>query len=1081
MNNKVMVFFHMGKIKTGFFIFFLCFAAQTVLYAQNNVLITIKKDNISVIEALQAVEKQTKMLVAYNESQLKSKANIDLHIEGKRLNEVLPQILKGTGFTYQLKDDYIVIVPDTPQPAARQKKQIAGRVTDKSGEAIIGANIIEVGTNSGTVTDIDGNFSIEVEENATLHISYIGYMEQTINTSGRTSFNIIMTEDTKALDELVVIGYGTVRRGDVTTAVSSVSLDDLNERPITSAAQAIQGKAAGVNVYRPSGTPGGELVVRVRGTTSFNGSNDPLYVVDGVPVDNLNFLSPADIAGIQILKDASSAAIYGSRAANGVVLITTKQASGEAKIAANIQMGMNRVSNPIQSLNARQYKELIDELRPGAIPEGTTDRTDWFNEVYGTGISQNYQLQVSDGNERLRYFISSGYLNEQGILSSAFFRRFNFRSNVESQIRKWLHLGVNISYSDNTSNGVTTGQGSNRGGVVLAVVNLPTAATIRDEETGLYNRLFFGQNIANPLEEIANGENNKNNENRLIGSANATITFSPKLNLKSTFTLDRRNGKNTGFTPPSHGVDRDDWGNAWDIRAMNTLMVFDNVLTYKHTFAEKHNLEAMAGSSWTDSQWSENYINGSHFKDGTIQTLNAANKIAWDNTGSHASQWSIYSLFGRLSYNYDSKYLFTFNVREDGSSKLHPDHRWGTFPSLSAAWRLSSEDFMQDASWVDDLKIRAGWGQTGNQSGIGDFAYLQRYDITRQAWFETGKDNALPLITQANLRTSDLTWETTNQINFGVDATLLNNRLTLAMDYYYKRTTDMLMYVSLPEGAAAANEIVRNEGEMTNRGFEFSADSRNLTGDFSWDSNFNISFNRNRLESLELQQIYYAAETTQAFHQTRVVRNEPGRSLGGFWGYISDGVDTETGELMYRDINEDGRISSSDKTYIGDPNPLFTYGLTNTFSYKGFNLNIFLQGSVGNDIFNASKGDTEGMYDLKNQSVEVLKRWRTPGMITDVPKAGFNLQPSSYFVEDGSYLRIKDVSLSYNFNNSLLTRAGITRLQPFVTFSNLLTITGYSGMDPEVNQWGNNGAVQGIDWGTYPHSKTVVFGMNIEF
>ena len=1083
MNIKVMKNFYMKKSKTRFFIFFVCFiASQAFLFAQNKPLITIKKDNISVIEALQAVERQSKMFVAYNESQLKNQKNIDLDIDNGQIEDVLAQILRGTGFTYQLKDNYIVIVPEQQI----SQRRISGTISDEKGEPVIGANVVVKGTTNGTVTDIDGKFTLSVEDNAVLHISYIGFLSQEINTAGKTTFTIVLQEDMKTLDELVVIGYGTVRRGDVTTAVSTVSLKDMDERPIVSAAQAIQGRAAGVHVYQPNGAPGGEMVIRVRGTTSFNGSNDPLYVVDGVPVDNLNFLSPMDIADMQILKDASSAAIYGSRAANGVVLITTKQATAGAKVAANIQYGMSRVSNSIQSLNAAQYKELIDEIRPGTIPEGTTDRTDWFKEVYGTGITQNYQLQVSDGNDRLRYFVSGGYLDERGVLSSAFFRRFNLRSNVESQVRKWLRFGLNLSYSDNTSNSVTTGQGSNRGGVVLAVVNLPTAATIRNEETGLYNRLFFGQNIANPLEEIANGENNKNNENRLIGSVNATITFRPELNLKSTFTLDRRNGKNTGFTPPSHGADRADWGNAWDIRSMNTLMVFDNVLTYKKTFAEKHNLEAMGGSSWTDSQWSENYINGSHFKDGTIQTLNAANKIAWWNdpnggTGSRASQWGIYSLFGRISYNYDSKYLFTFNIREDGSSKLHPDHRWGTFPSLSAAWRLSSEEFMQGADWIDDLKIRGGWGETGNQSGIGDFAYLQRYNITRQAWFETGKEDALPLITQANLRTADLTWETTNQVNFGVDATLFNNRLTLAMDYYYKHTNDMLMYVSLPEGAAAANEIVRNEGEMTNRGFEFSADSRNMTGDFSWNTNFNISFNKNRLESLELQQIYYAAETTQAFHQTRVVRNEPGRSLGGFYGYISDGVDRETGELMYRDINEDGKITASDKTYIGDPNPLFTYGLTNTFSYKGFNLNIFIQGSVGNDIFNASKGDTQGMYDLKNQSVEVLKRWRTPGMITDVPKAGFNLQPSSFFVEDGSYLRVKDVSLSYNFKGNVLTRAGISRLQPFVTVSNLLTLTNYSGMDPEVNQWGNSGAVQGIDWGTYPHSKTVVFGMNIEF
>lgn len=966
--------------------------------------------------------------------------------------------------------------------SAQNTMNVSGEVTNAAGEPLPGVNIVIKGTYQGVVTDINGNYQIEVPDgDAVLEFSFIGFTTREIPVENRNEIDVTLEEDQQQIDEVVVIGYGSVSRKDVTTAVSSVSVDDVDERPIISAAQAIQGKAAGVNVYRPSGAPGAGMVVRVRGATSFNGSNDPLYVVDGVPVDNINFLSPMDIANIQILKDASSAAIYGSRAANGVVLITTKQAGKGAKISANVQYGVNQVVNEIESLNAAQYKELMDELRPGAIPEGTTDRTDWFNEVYGTGITQNYQLQVSDGNEKTNYFVSGGYLHEKGVLGSAFFKRYNFRSNVESQLRDWLKFGVNLSYSDNSSNGVTTGQGSNRGGVVLAVVNLPTAATVKNPETGLYNRQFFGQNITNPIESIENGKNNQNNENRLIATGNTTISFLPELDLKTSFTLDRRQGKVTGFNPAVHGPDRDDWGNAWDTRSKNTLLIFDNVLTYKKTFAEKHNLEAMAGSSWTDSQWSQSYINGSHYRDNSIHTLNVANKIAWDNTGTNASEWGLMSFFGRLAYNYESKYLLTVNVRRDGSSKLHPDHRWGTFPSASAAWRISSESFMQDATWIDDLKIRGGWGQTGNQSGIGDYAYLQRYNITRQAWFETGKEDALPLITQANLRTTDLTWETTTQYNLGVDATMFGNRLTLAMDYYSKLTTDMLMHVSLPAGAAAASSIVRNEGEMINRGFEFSADSRNVTGIFNWNTNFNISFNKNELKSLELQQIYYAAETTDAFHQTRIVRNEPGRPLGGFYGYISDGVNPETGELMYRDINEDGKITASDKTYIGDPNPVFVFGFTNSFAYKGFSLNVFLQGSVGNDIFNASKGDTQGMYDLKNQSTEVLRRWRTPGQITDIPKAGFNLQPSSFFIEDGSYLRVKDVTLSYNFKGGLLNRMGITKLQPYVTASNLLTLTDYSGMDPEVNQWGNSGAVQGIDWGTYPHSKTFLFGLNVEF
>lgn len=1069
--------YYMKRAKIKILIFFVCLIAPlTSTFAQVELNITIQQNNISVIEALQAIERQSKMFVAYNESQLKNKM-IDLNVVNQPLSDVLPQILKGTGFSYQLKDNYIVIVPE------RQIDEgpITGNITDELGEPVIGANIMEVGTTNGTVTDADGNFTLVVADNAVLRVTYIGYLAQDINVAGKSNIKIILIEDLKTLDEVVVIGYGSVKRRDVTTAVSSISTESLDERPIVSAAQAIQGKAAGVNVYQPSGSPGGDMVIRVRGTTSFNGSNSPLYVVDGVPVDNMNFLSPTDIADIQILKDASSAAIYGSRAANGVVLVTTKQASAGAKVAASIQYGTSRVANQIESLNAAQYKELIDEIRPGAIPDGTTDRTNWYDEVYSTGVTQNYQLQVSDGNDKLRYFVSGGYLDEKGVLGSAFFRRFNLRSNVESQVRDWLRFGLNVAYSDNTSNGVTTGAGSNRGGVVLAVVNLPTASAIINEETGLYNRLFFGQNITNPIEAIENGKNNKNNENRLIASVNSTITFNPDLKLRSSFTLDRRNGKETGFTPPVHGADRDDWGSAWDNRSTNQLLVFDNVLTYNKVVADKHNFEGMMGTSWTDSQWTRSYMNGSHFKDGLIQTLNAANKISWDGTGTNATAWGIMSGFGRLAYNYDSKYLFTFNLRADGSSNLHPKHRWGYFPSFSGAWRLSSESFMQDYGWLDDLKIRGGWGQTGNQSGIGDYAYLQKYNITRQAWFEEGKADAVPLITQANLRTPDLTWETTSQTNIGIDATMFRDRLTIAMDYYYKYTSDMLMFVSLPTGASAASNIVRNEGEMMNRGFEFSLNSRNFTGDFKWDTDFNISFNKNELRKLTLQQIYYDAETTDALHQIRVVRNEPGRPLGGFYGYISDGVDPETGELMYRDLNEDGRISSTDRTYIGDPNPDFTFGLTNNFSYKGLSLAVFLQGSVGNDIFNASKADVQGMYDLKNQSVEVLRRWRTPGQITDIPKANFNLQPSTYFIEDGSYLRVKDVTLSYNFKGNVLEKAGISRLQPYVTLSNLLTITNYKGMDPEVNQWGNSGAVQGIDWGTYPHSRSFVIGVNLEF
>lgn len=970
--------------------------------------------------------------------------------------------------------------------SAQARLQIRGKVVDAAtGAPLEGVSVAEKGTSNGTTTDADGLYVLaRVAPDATVVFSFVGYerQERPIASAATTiQMDVQLQPSANMLEDVVVIGYGSVKRKDVTTAISSVSTEDLNERPIVSAAQAIQGRAAGVSVIQPNGAPGGETSIRVRGTTSFNGSNDPLYVVDGVPVDNINFLSPQDIADMQVLKDASSAAIYGSRAANGVVLITTKTGkTGEAKVSLSAQATQNQVANSITPLNTAQYKELMDEIGLVNLPDGLTDQTDWFDETYQNGYLQNYQLAVSDGTEKLKYYLSGGYLTERGVLDAAFYKRYSFRANVDNQVRKWLNISANVSYSDYSSNGIISGTGSNRGGVVLAVVNTPTFAPVWDPDNpGQYYTNFYGVNITSPLENLARSKDNRNKENRLLASGHALITFNPDLKFKSSFTLDRRNALNTTFLDPyltSWG--RNQHGEGSDNRNMNTVLTWDNVATYTKSF-DKHNLEAMGGTSWTRSEYLNSWINASYFRNGVIQTINAANRIAWDNTGTGGSEWGIMSLFGRLSYNYDGKYLVTANLRSDGSSKLHPDHRWGLFPSVSAAWRLSAEPFLQDVSWLDDLKLRAGWGQTGNQSGVGDYSYLQRYNITRLPWFEEQYATAVPTITPANIRTRDLTWETTTQTGVGIDFTALQNRLTVNLDYYYKKTTDMLMYVTLPPGQRASS-IIRNEGEMSNRGFEVAVQSRNFTGNFGWDTDFNISFNRNRLDKLALQQIYTTAQTGDLIKED-VVRNEPGRALGGFFGYISDGVDPETGELIYRDINNDGKVAPSDRTYIGDPNPDFTFGLTNTFSYMNFNLSVLLQGSYGNDIFNASRIETEGMYDGKNQSTRVLDRWRIPGQITDVPKANFNIKNSTYFVEDGSYLRVKNVALSYNVKAAVLTRWGINRLQPYVSATNLLTWTNYSGMDPEVNQWGNSGAVQGIDWGTYPQSRSFVFGINVEF
>lgn len=968
---------------------------------------------------------------------------------------------------------------------------IKGTVTDAEGEPLIGAGVVVKGRTMGVITDYDGVFNIQASEGQTLVVTSIGFKQQEVKAA--QGMTVVMQEDNALLDEVVVIGYGEVKRGDVTTAVSSVSAKEIANRPIVSAAQAIQGKAAGVNVMSPNGSPGSAPQIRVRGTTSMNGSNDPLYVVDGVPVDNINFLSSNDIENIQILKDASSAAIYGSRGANGVVLITTKKGSSQdAKISFNGYYGVTKVNNKIKPLNVAQYKELMDEIGMINLPDGLTDQTNWFDEVFRTGQTQNYQVSISQQAEKLRYYLSGGYTREDGTIRETAFERYNFRANIEGTVRSWLDIRANMSYSDNTSyGGIISGNGGSRGGVIISCIQTPTYAPIWDTENPehYYNNFYGVGGLTHPLDNLARSKYSRGKENRLIASGELLFHIIPGLNFTSKFTMDRRNALSTSFLDPVHTTyGREQHGSGSDNRNQNTVLTWDNIATYSLKFAKVHQLDIMAGASWTDSDYRNSWINGSRYRDDKVQTLNGANCIGLGGAGSGASEWGIMSYIGRVSYNYDSRYLISANVRMDGSSKLHPDHRWATFPSVSAAWRISNEKFMEDASsWLTDLKLRAGWGQTGNQGGVGDYAYLQRYNFGYVEWYKVPDAgdtfdyaNAVPNLSQANLRTKDLKWERTTQTNIGVDFSVLNGRLSFNADAYYKKTTDMLMWVSLPSGAAAANSIQRNEGEMTNKGFEFAITSHQFEGEFSWSTSFNMSFNKNKLDKLALQKVYYAGSTNDYVNESPV-RNEPGRPLGGFYGYISDGVDPETGELMYRDVNGDGRLSSSDRTYIGDPNPDFTYGMTNNLSWKGFNLNIFIQGSYGNDILNVGRMETEGMYNGMNQSTRVLNRWRIPGQITDVPKAGFDMKTSTYFIEDGSYLRLKDISLSYDITGKWMKKAGITKLQPYFTATNLLTWTSYKGYDPEVNQYGNSGTVQGIDYGTYPQSKSFIFGVNVEF
>lgn len=963
-----------------------------------------------------------------------------------------------------------------------QTSRISGTVVDQGHEPIIGVTVTESGTQNAAVTDLSGRFNINVHQGSRLTFSYVGF--KTISAKAANGMQIIMQEESNMLSEVVTIGYGSVKRRDVTTAVSTVSTKDLDTRPIVSAVTAMQGKAAGLLVSQANGKPGSTPTIRVRGTTSLNGSNSPLYVVDGVPLTDIEFLSPADIDNIQVLKDASSAAIYGSRAANGVIIITTKQGrKGMAKVSLNAHCAFNKARDNRMPLNARQYKDLMDDIGIVKLPDNLTDQTNWADEIYRTGTMQDYQLSVTNGNDKLRYYLSGGFTGEKGILKMSDFKRYNFRASIENDIRSWLRVNANVAYSDYISRGtdIISGQGANRGGVITAVINTPTYAPVWDSEhPGQFYNNFFGANVSSPIESLSRTKGNNNHQNRLIATGKATINFMPELNFVSSVTFDRTQGHVYNFLDPHETqYGRDTHGNGYDARSIHSVWIIDNVLSFKKSI-NNHGFDVMAGSSYTKSEWSQNHIEGDHYANNLVKTLNAANHIGINGAGSDASDWAIMSYFGRLQYNFEDTYMLTANVRADGSSKLAPGHRWGCFPSFSAAWRLSNENFIKKISWIDDLKIRGGWGQTGNQSGVGDYGYLARYGFSRLDWTKTENVNAVPVVVQRSLSSPELTWEATTQTNVGFDLTVLKNRLTVYADYYYKKTTDMLMRIALPAGSAPVSELIYNGGTMVNKGLELSVNSKNFVGEFKWDTDFNISFNRNELKSLKLTQVYNTAKTIEHVDDY-VVRNTPGRPLGSFYGYIAKGVDKETGDMIYEDVNKDGKINSSDRTYIGDPNPDFIFGLTNSFQWKGFSLSILLQGSVGNDVYNVARMETEGMYDAKNQSTKVLRRWRKPGQTTDVPRAKWNIKNSTYFVEDGSYVRLRDISLAYELPKSLIRHMGITRLQPYVSATNLITITRYSGMDPEANQYGNSGAVQGMDWGSYPMCRSFVVGLRAEF
>ena len=970
--------------------------------------------------------------------------------------------------------------------ANAQTVEIKGIVSDsKTKSGVSGVNISLKNTKKGVATDLNGNYSIKVNVNDSVVFSSIGYVSQEFKIEKSQILNISLLEEANKLEEVIVnIGYGTQKRKNVTNAISTIKSDAFDDRPLFNVGQALQGNAAGVNVIQPSGKPGVGLDIRIRGLSSINSGNNPMFVIDGVQTYDSNGISTDDILDIQILKDATATAIYGVNGSAGVVLITTKRGKSNKSIFSfTSYFGSSTIVKNIDVLNPEQYRTLMSSINSGYV--GYIDdakyvgiNTNWRDLVFQTGIDKNYDFSYSGGTDRIKAFASLGYQDTKGIVSPSEFSWFSGRINLDIDANSWLKAHGNMNLIQTKLYNTSDNNSANQGGVILSTLTTPSFLPVyADDLVGgsAAGGQLDGQFAANPVASLENpisfqSRQEETQTNRLLSNLGLDITLAKNLVWKPSSTIDfsrsvydffvdsfRSNyGRGEASAPANtKGIGREHTTTNYNWNLENTL-----------NYAIKsgnHDMNLMVGSSIQKQRYDQLKIEGTGFatnlRELDLSQMMLINRQASDTI---AREKNYVSYFGRATYNFKEKYILNAVFRASGASQLAKGHKWGYFPGISAAWIISNEDFLKSNNAISELKLRGGWGQSGNINGVSEYS----------SFGLLGDDFG----TLQNYINTDLTWETTSDFNMGVDFGMLKNRIKLTVDVFQKTTSNLFNKITVFN-----IPYLYNGGKLENKGLELALNTINFKGNFNWNTNINISFIQNKvLEMGKYTDVIYNG-------YGGVNRIEKGVSLGNFYGYVVDQVNPTNGILEYKDLNGDGFIKpSDDQTIIGNAMPDYTFGMTNTFSFKGFSLDVLLTGSQGNDIFNASRIDLEGMKDNKNQSVVVLDRWTTAGQITDVPRAGAtNYQGiaatanSTRWIEDGSYVRMKAVTLGYNFKKLFL---GLQSLKLYATGQNLVTWTKYSGFDPEVSAFGgNSGTGQGIDYGTYPQVRTFIFGLKAGF
>jgi len=975
---------------------------------------------------------------------------------------------------------------------AQNMTTITGKVISANDESVLaGVSVRLKGTSEGVNTDKNGNFEMKVSQaNGTLVFTYVGFNAKEVNINGQSVVNVSLTPSDTKLQNVVIIGYGTVKKSDLTGSVSQVKAEQINAFPTTSLMQSLSGRASGVQVLQNTGAPGDGISIRIRGTNSLQGNNEPLYVIDGFPTDDPTLVNNADIESIEILKDASATAIYGSRGANGVVLITTKKGkAGKTQVNIESSYSSQTLRKKLKLMNAKQYATLYNEqqINDNGTPffsQGYIDSLgkgyDWQNLVFQAAPMKTLSVNINGGTEKTQFSVTGSTVNQKGIIKGSEYSRYSLDFNINHAISKKLNVSLASIMTRTMNDQLNDGAGSNRGqSMISGAISAPPTLTPYNAD-GSYTVLstsypFISSGIVNPLNYI-NEQTNQIRQNKILTNAAVIYNPVPELAIKVSggivYSADRNDAYISTKFVNSTGV-------ANVSTNESTSLLSENTVSYNKTFNKKHAVSAVAGFTYQDFNNTSLSGSGVGFFSDITQTYSLGSSATPGIPGSGYSASAIISYLGRVNYTYNNKYLATVSYRADGASVYSNGNKWGYFPSAALAWRVSNENFFRNIKFISDLKLRAGWGNTGSQS-IGAYTTLNQLSAGHTVF-----NDALYVSYAPGTRLpGDLKWETTEQKDIGLDMGFLNNRILVTADYYIKNTRDLLNNVQLPPSFGWTSTI-QNIGVVQNKGFEFAVDARAFTGKFKWDINGNISFNKNKVVKLAGDKDILGGILSQAIiiDNSNILRE--GQPIGRFWGYLEDGYD-ENGHIKFKDLDGDGQITPADETYIGDPNPDFTYGFNSVMNYKNLELSFFIQGTYGNDIFNVNtiNNTIDYGYGLNMPEEVFTNHWTPTNTNAKYPviSRSVTAKVSNRYIEDGSYMRLKNIQLAYNLSGEVLKVNWIRNLQLYVSGQNLLTLTKYSWYDPEVNARGSGNSTSiGYDWYSYPTSKSVTFGIRAGF